>query len=397
MQHNLFEWNDNSSVISAKPISKDKTNIAKQLAQFFEILYAGKTPRINSDGVTSHEAVTGGSFQTISGGSTGFPKVLERTCTSWILSFNTNDKNYNHSGSRVALFGSLTHSLSLYGALEAIFLGCEVHHLAGLNPSSQLEYLENKKIEILYVTPTQLRLMLSAKYQNYIIDSLRYVFIGGASIEQNTLMELSEIAPNAELKQFYGSSETSFITISDLLTPVNSVGKAYPGVEIVLGDQPDTPVSLGETGRVWVRSPYLFSKYVGENSFKLNRFSDWVSPGELAKLDLDQNLFILGRIDRIFKIKDQAIIPEEIENYLLTKKDIMDAAVVKKNDVLRGNKAVAYIATSERLDIEKLKLECISSIPPLDGSFQIIELSPEKFPFLPSGKPDIYKLQQWDI
>jgi len=397
MQHNLFEWNDNSSVISAKPISKDKTNIAKQLALFFEILYAGKTPRINSDGVTSHEAVTGGSFQTISGGSTGFPKVLERTCTSWILSFNTNDKNYNHSGSRVALFGSLTHSLSLYGALEAIFLGCEVHHLAGLSPSSQLEYLENKKIEILYVTPTQLRLMLSAKYQNYIIDSLRYVFIGGASIEQNTLMELAEIAPNAELKQFYGSSETSFITISDLLTPVNSVGKAYPGVEIVLGDQPDTPVSLGETGRVWVRSPYLFSKYVGENSFNLNRVSDWVSPGELAKLDLDQNLFILGRIDRIFKIKDQAIIPEEIENYLLTKKDIMDAAVVKKNDVLRGNKAVAYIATSERLDIEKLKLECISSIPPLDGSFQIIELSPEKFPFLPSGKPDIYKLQHWDI
>ena len=330
MQHNLFEWNDNSSVISAKPISKDKTNIAKQLALFFEILYAGKTPRINSDGVTSHEAVTGGSFQTISGGSTGFPKVLERTCTSWILSFNTNDKNYNHSGSRVALFGSLTHSLSLYGALEAIFLGCEVHHLAGLSPSSQLEYLENKKIEILYVTPTQLRLMLSAKYQNYIIDSLRYVFIGGASIEQNTLMELSEIAPNAELKQFYGSSETSFITISDLLTPVNSVGKAYPGVEIVLGDQPDTPVSLGETGRVWVRSPYLFSKYVGENRSNINRFSDWVSPGELAKLDLDQNLFILGRIDRIFKIKDQAIIPEEIENYLLTKKDIIDVAVVKK-------------------------------------------------------------------
>ena len=393
MQHNLFEWNDNSSVISPKPISKDKTNIAKQLALFFEILNAGNTPRINSDGVTSHEAVTGGSFQTISGGSTGFPKVLERTCTSWILSFNTNDKNYNHSGSRVALFGSLTHSLSLYGALEAIFLGCEVHHLAGLSPSSQLEYLENKRIEILYVTPTQLRLMLSAKYQNYIIDSLRYVFIGGASIEQNTLMELSEIAPNAELKQFYGSSETSFITISDLLTPVNSVGKAYPGVEIVLGDQPDTPVSLGETGRVWVRSPYLFSKYVGENSFNLNRFSDWVSPGELAKLDLDQNLFILGRIDRIFKIKDQAIIPEEIENYLLTKKDIMDAAVVKKNDVLRGNKAVAYIATSDAVNVEKLIDECISLIPPLDGSLKIIELTLENFPLLPSGKPDFCKLE----
>jgi len=397
MHYNLFEWSNNSSVISPNPKSKDKTNIAKQLELFFEILYAGKTPRINSDGVTSHEAATGGSFQTISGGSMGFPKVLERTCKSWILSFNTNDKNYNLSGGRVALLGSLTHSLSLYGALEAIFLGCEVHHLAGLSPSIQLEYLENKKIEILYVTPTQLRLMLSAKYQNYLINGLRYVFIGGASIEQNTLMKLLEIAPNAELKQFYGSSETSFITISDLHTPVNSVGKAYPGVEIVLGDWPDKPVSLGETGRVWVRSPYLFSKYVGENSSNLNKFSDWVSPGEVAKLDLDQNLFILGRIDRMFKIKDQAIIPEEIENYLLTKKGIMEAAVIKKIDLLRGNKAVAYIAATEVLDIEKLKEECISSIPPLDGSFQIIEISLEKFPFLLSGKPDIYKLQQWDI
>jgi len=396
MQHNLFEWNDNSSVISPRPTSKCKTNIAKQLALFFEILHSGKTPRMNSDGVTSHEALTGGSFQTISGGSMGSPKVLERTCFSWILSFNTNDKNYNLRGSKVALFGSVNHSLSLYGALEAIFLGCEVHHLAGLSPSSQLQYLENKKIEILYVTPTQLRFMLSTKYQNYLIKSLRYVFIGGASIEQNILVELSKIAPNAELKQFYGSSETSFITISDLLTPVNSVGKAYPGVEIVLGDRPDKPVSSGETGRVWVRSPYLFSRYVGENSFHLNRVLDWVSPGDLAKLDLNQNLFILGRIDRIFKIKDQTIIPEEIENYLLTKKDIVDAVVVKKNDVLRGNKAVAYIATSEVFDIKKLKEECISSIPPLDGSFQIIELSPEKFPFLPSGKPDISKLQHWD-
>ena len=396
MQHNLFEWNDNSSVISAKSISKDKINIANQLALFFEILYAGKTPRMNSDGVSSHEAVTSGSFQTISGGSMGIPKVLERTCISWILSFNTNDRFYNLSGSRVALFGSLSHSLSLYGALEAIFLGCELHHLAGLSPRSQLKYLENKKIEILYVTPTQLRLMLSAKSQSYIIDSLRYIFIGGASIKQNTLMELSELAPNAELKQFYGSSETSFITISDQFTPANSVGKAYPGVEIVLGERPDKPVSLGETGRVWVRSPFLFSKYVGDDSFNFNKFSDWVSPGELAKLDIDQNLFILGRIDRIFKIKDQAIIPEEIENYLHTKENIVDVAVVKKNDVLRGNKAVAYIATSGMVNIENLKDDCIASIPQLDGSFQIIELSTEKFPFLPSGKPDFHKLQKWD-
>ena len=40
------------------------------------------------------------------------------------IKFQYNDKNYN-LGSRVGWFGSLTHSLSLYGALEAIFLGAK--------------------------------------------------------------------------------------------------------------------------------------------------------------------------------------------------------------------------------------------------------------------------------
>ena len=168
-------------------------------------------------------------------------------------------------------------------------------------------------------------------------------------------------------------------------------------MEIILGASPNEPVKKGEIGRVWVRSPYLFSKYVGENGINSNEVSGWVSPGELAKFDQDQNLFILGRIDRIFKIKDQSIIPEEIERYLLAEKNIKMAAVVKEYDILRGNKAIAYIATSDAVNVEKLIDECISLIPPLDSSLKIIELTLENFPLLPSGKPDFCKLEQRSV
>ncbi len=385
MHQNLFKWSDQSSFISPSFKSRDKADIANQLALFFEILHSGKTPRINSDGITSHKPVIGGGFQSISGGSTGLPKIIERTCISWILSFNINNKFFNLSGCKVALFGSLNHSLVLYGALEGLHLGCEVHYLEGQSPTKQLEYLERENIEILYVTPTQLRLMLTAKYKNYRIKSLKYVFIGGGSTEQNTLMELSELAPNAALKQFYGSSETSFISISDKFTPRGSVGKAYKDVEIILGASPNEPVKKGEIGRV------------GKNGINSNEVSGWVSPGELAKFDQDQNLFILGRIDRIFKIKDQSIIPEEIERYLLAEKNIKMAVVVKEYDTIRGNKAIAYIATSGAVNVEKLIDECISLIPPLDSSLKIIELTLENFPLLPSGKPDFCKLEQRSV
>ena len=396
MQQQLFEWNDNSSITLTGSASKDKMSISSQLEIFFEILHAEKTPRINYYDVTSHEGVPGGAFQSISGGSTGRPKIVERSCKSWILSFDANNNFYNLRQNRVAIFGSITHSLALYGALEGLHLGCEVHHLKGLMPIKQLKYLKSRNIQVLYVTPTQLRLMLLAKHKNHCLESLRYVFIGGSSIEHQTLNKLSEIAPNAELKQFYGSSETSFITLSDRLTPIDSVGKAYPNVEIVLGDWPNQPVSTGEAGRIWVRSPYLFSRYVDEHNFNSDKVSGWVSPGELAKFDVDQNLYILGRIDRMFKIKDQSILPEEIENFLLTKKDIIAVALIKKNNVLRGNTAIAYIGTRKSVNIEELREACIALVPVLDSSFRIVELSIQKFPILPSGKPDIYELEQWE-
>ena len=93
MHQNLFKWSDQSSFISPSSKSRDKADIANQLALFFEILHSGKTPRINSDAITSHEPVIGGGFQSISGGSTGLPKIIERTCISWILSFNINNKS----------------------------------------------------------------------------------------------------------------------------------------------------------------------------------------------------------------------------------------------------------------------------------------------------------------
>ncbi len=48
MHQNLFKWSDQSSFISPSSKSRDKADIANQLALFFEILHSGKTPRINS-------------------------------------------------------------------------------------------------------------------------------------------------------------------------------------------------------------------------------------------------------------------------------------------------------------------------------------------------------------
>ncbi|MBS8228963.1 metal ABC transporter permease, partial [Vannielia litorea] len=81
-------------------------------------------------------------FETLTGGTTGAPRIIRRRQASWIASFEVNRAAWSlGSGTRVATLGSLTHSLTLYGVLEALHCGAEAHLLHGLRPDRQQKAL----------------------------------------------------------------------------------------------------------------------------------------------------------------------------------------------------------------------------------------------------------------
>ena len=150
-------------------------------------------------------------------------------------------------GVSVAVLGGLVQSLALYGALEGMHLGARVHLLGGLRPDRQAQALAARGVQVLYATPAQLRGLAGA------LPDLRLVLVGGSKLDAGLRAGLAALAPGAELREFYGAAETSFITLADADTPEGSVGRAYPGVELDI-----------RQGEVWVKSPYLFNGYAGE-------------------------------------------------------------------------------------------------------------------------------------
>ncbi len=187
-------------------------------------------------------------FETLTSGSTGQPRRILRTQGSWTASFAVNMGFGIGPGARVAVLGRLVHSLALYGAVEGLHLGAEVHLLDALRPDRQRQALAARGITHLYATPAQLRLL--GEGQGTCPD-LRLVMVGGSKLDGRLRAAVAAMAPAAEVREFYGAAETSFITLADRDTPEGSVGRAYPGVEIAL--DPD--------GTVWVRSPYVFLGY----------------------------------------------------------------------------------------------------------------------------------------
>ncbi|MBL9053124.1 MAG: AMP-binding protein, partial [Tabrizicola sp.] len=187
-------------------------------------------------------------LETLTSGSTGAARRIRRTQASWIASFQVNARMGIGPGAKVAVLGRLVQSLALYGAIEGLHLGAEVHLLSDLRPDRQARALVARRISHLYASPAQLRLLTEAAVP---CPDLRLVLVGGSKLDATLRRSLAAMAPTAEIREFYGAAETSFITIADATAPEASVGRAYEGVQI----------SVDESGEVWVKSPYLFMGY----------------------------------------------------------------------------------------------------------------------------------------
>ena len=331
-----------------------------------------------------------GYFRCMTSGTSGRARTVRRSHKSWIASFRVNQRLWKiRQIDSYAVLGGLCHSLSLYGALEAAHLGADLHLLSGLRPESQLKVLVAQKVSILYATPTHLRLLALAveRDRHEVAPSVRLVLTGGSKLDLATTRSAIDLFPNACIREFYGSAETSFVTISGQNTPAGSVGRAYPGVEIRVGSggRPD------EMGEVWVRSPYLFEGYAGGRAGGARWDGGFLSVGEVGQLCGDGNLYLTGRTDRMVTIADRNVHPEEIERFLMGIDGVLNAAVLPEPDRLRGNRLAAFVRLADsgpgpKVLAGKCRQEFGSQV--LSGQF----ILRNDWPMLPSGKTDLAAL-----
>ncbi len=321
------------------------------------------------------EAGTEPVFETLTGGSSGIPRRIRRTQASWIASFTVNAGLFGIGPAvRVAVLGGLIHSLALYGAVEALHLGAELHLLADLRPDRQRAALVARGVHLLYATPAQLRLLVAAG--GPALPDLRCALVGGSKLDPALRASLAQMAPACAVHEFYGAAEASFITLAGPDTHPDAVGAAYPGVDLRV-----------MKGVVWVKSPYLFEGYASDPGSA--RWQDgWLSVGEMGSLK-DGQLYLAGRATRMVKVADQAVYPEEIETFLLAQTGVTQAAVLPRPDGLRGMHLVAVLQ-GDAAQAQAIHQALRAQFGPLKSPKTLIWR--DDFALLPSGKPDLVRL-----
>ncbi|MEE2944643.1 MAG: AMP-binding protein [Pseudomonadota bacterium] len=367
-----FSISDQSTILHAGSADVD---LLLQAIRDAKTIFAGAELAIRSDDPQRLIVQTAG--------STGTPKKIRRTPSSWRASFETNRSLFEITDrDTYAVFGRLSHSLALYGVMEALHLGCDIAILDDMSPTRQAKAFADFGVSVLYGTPTQLRLLLRTKPSK--LSDIRLVICGGGKMDASLHKELGDVMPKAQIIEFFGASETSFITLADQSAPAGSVGRPYPDVSVRIGD--DLPA--GQVGEIWVKSPYLFEDYESGESAVWDE--DHLSIGEMGLLDESGHLFLKGRKKRMVTIADQNVFPEAIEARMLDHPAVSEAAVITPEDALRGHSLVAFVASSlSEGDIRKL---CRETLGPAAVPRDIMFL--ETLPKLAAGKPDLQTLMK---
>jgi acetyl-CoA synthetase/medium-chain acyl-CoA synthetase len=127
------------------------------------------------------------------------------------------------------------------------------------------------------------------------------------------------------------------------------MGKPTPGMEVALLDDDLVEVPAGVEGEVAVRvKPYrpvgLFREYWLNPDETARQFKgDWYLTGDRATRDAEGYFWFIGRKDDVIKSSGYRIGPFEVESALLEHPAVLDAAIIGKADLLRGQIVKAFV------------------------------------------------------
>jgi len=297
-------------------------------------------------------------------GSGGVAKGFTRDEASWLASFRLDAGEYGLGpGDTVLCPGHVAHSLFLYALLRGVYAGAEVATTQTARTSWLIDAVATRPRGVVFAVPTQLRLLLNSGLRQAAgAQGLRLVLSSGAKLPPSWRAQLQARFPAAGLREFYGSSELSYIAMApaDARCPADSVGRALPGVDVRILDDQDQACAVGVSGRIFVHSPLRFMGYARARGATdlgaMPVLDDALGTGDSGYLDAEGFLYITGRSDRMMSVAGRNLHPEAIEHVLVKCPGVEAACVLSVPDRLRGERPVAVVLPSQAGSLQRQSL-----------------------------------------
>ena len=379
---NLGQFNDGQK---NKVLLIQSLSFVEQLLQWLWGLYKGYIPMVCHNEmdvayidelawIISVEGVpTSADFGVLTSGTTGRPKPLWRSESSWREFFDIqNNIFYINKDTKIFLHGSFSFTGVSNMVVAVLWSGGTVITTSSLRPIRWIQLIDKYHVDHIYTLPTKLRLLV--RHCKSKLDSISYI-IGGSQVLDRQLMEQLElICPNMEFILYYGASELNYITYctgKEWLDREGTVGRPFPSVKIA------------EQNSVI----YVTTKH------HIEGIPDTYTVNDCGYIDSDGYLMFHGRRGDVINKGGYKISIPEMELYLQSLQGVSEVAVITINDEIRGEDFIAYMVLEDNTELSKI-IECIHhERPSVEWPKAILEIP--MIPLTECSKVDKRKLKEW--
>ncbi len=226
---------------------------------------------------------------------------------------------------------------------------------AGFDAHASLAAIEGEQCTALHGVPTMFIAMLDEPdFAQFKLDSLRTGIMAGAPCPIELMQRVMSDMHMPEITIGYGMTETGPLSTQTLPDDpvelrVGSVGRALPNTEIKIIGEDGRIVARNEPGELCVRGYNVMPGYWGDPEKTAEDIDKrhWIRTGDIATMDDDGYLRIVGRSKDMLIRGGENIYPREIEDFLYTHPKIEQVEVVGVPDPKFGEEIAACIRLIE--------------------------------------------------
>jgi fatty-acyl-CoA synthase len=288
-------------------------------------------------------------------------------------------------------------------------LACTTHGAAivipeaGFEPKATLEAVAAEGCTSLYGVPTMFIAELEhPEFETFDLATLRTGIMAGSPCPVEVMKQVVSRMHMEEVTIAYGMTETSPVSTQtvpedSLEHRVSTVGRVHPHVEVKIID-PETGrvVERGVPGELCTRGYSVMTGYWDdpERTAESIDAAGWMHTGDLATMDVDGYVNIVGRIKDMIIRGGENLYPREIEEFLYTHPDVSDVQVIGVPDVKYGEELMAWVKVREgaTLTEEDLKEFCRGRIAHYKVP-RYVKFTDE-FPMTVTGKIQKFKMRE---
>ena len=316
---------------------------------------------------------TSADFGVLTSGTTGRPKPLWRSESSWREFFDIqNNIFYINKDTKIFLHGSFSFTGVSNMVVAVLWSGGTVITTSSLRPIRWIQLIDKYHVDHIYALPTKLRLLV--RHCKSKLDSINYIIAGSQVLDRQLMVQLERICPNMEFILYYGATELNYITYctgKEWLDREGTVGRPFPSVKIA------------EQNSVI----YVTTKH------HIEGIPDTYTVNDCGYIDSDGYLMFNGRRGDVINKGGYKISIPEMELYLQSLQGVSEVAVITINDEIRGEDFVAYVVLEDNAELSKI-IECIHhERPSVEWPKAILEIP--IIPLTECSKVDKRKLKEW--